>query len=678
VAPVICLGAASGFGADPGAVDESMAVEVSAPSIAGSAVCRECHPVFHDLWEHSRHGASVVPVTGEWAQRELGLLPGEVREVGGEVYRLGGAAQRLQVTVEKGAGGDERLQVEFALGGRDLWYLLGEFDGRGLQVLPVAYDRRRAEWFNPAASAVRPHAAEGSDGSDWRSPAYTFSEGCYVCHVSGAGGKGDDHPIATSRWWDEPGIRCESCHGPGAEHVRVCRETEEGESPPDLKIIVAGEFSASQVDGLCGSCHAKRAALTPQFRPGDLFADHFDLALMEDLDFTVDGRERGETYTMTSWLANSCAQRGGLSCLHCHTSSGRDRFPDERANEACLPCHEEKVSNVEEHSRHRLGEPGSRCIDCHLPVTEFARIRRHDHSFRPPTPATSREFETPNACNNCHRDQDATWADQHVREWHGGGSQAPVVERARWIDRAREQDWSDLDGLLSSLGDETDEPVYVASLIRLLGACDDERKIPVLIRALSHPSPWVQASAALGLEGHLTPRAVPGLVRLAGNELLLVRLRAAQTLAPLPDGVLGGAEQSQVKRAIGEYEALLRSRSEDPGVMEALGLFQLDRGDPDEAAQWLDRALGHDPERLALLISAGTAHYRAGEYGQAELRFWRAVEVHPQSGMAWSNWVKYLEWTGREKEATEARQAAVGRLRGSELERFGRADRLER
>jgi hypothetical protein len=247
-----------------------------------------------------------------------------------------------------------------------------------------------------------------------------------------------------------------------------------------------------------------------------------------------------------------------------------------------------------------------------------------------------------------------------------------VVKRARWIERARRQDWSDLDGLLESLGEETDEPVYVASLIRLLGACDDERKIPAFIRALSHPSPWVQASAALGLEGHLTPRAVPDLVRLTGDERLLVRLRAAQALAPLPDGVLQGTAQAKVNRAMGEYEASLRSRSEDPSVMEALGHFQLDRRNPSEAAQWFDRALKHDSERLAWLISAGTAHYRAGERGQAELRFRRAVEVHPESGIAWSNWVEYLERTGQEKEAAAARQAAVDRLRGSELRRFGR------
>ena len=43
-------------------------------------------------------------------------------------------------------------------------------------------------------------------------------------------------------------------------------------------------------------------------------------------------------------------------------------------------------------------------------MTEFARMRRSDHSMRPPAPAATREFGSPNACNLCHADQDARWA----------------------------------------------------------------------------------------------------------------------------------------------------------------------------------------------------------------------------------------------------------------------------
>ena len=63
-------------------------------------------------------------------------------------------------------------------------------------------------------------------------------------------------------------------------------------------------------------------------------------------------------------------------------------------------------------------------------MTSFAQMRRSDHSMRPPTPAATIAFKSPNACNLCHPDQDAAWADQLVRQWHTEDYQAPVLQRA--------------------------------------------------------------------------------------------------------------------------------------------------------------------------------------------------------------------------------------------------------
>ena len=77
-----------------------------------------------------------------------------------------------------------------------------------------------------------------------------------------------------------------------------------------------------------------------------------------------------------------CAKDGKLHCVSCHTSSGRYRFKKENFNNACLPCHEERVNNVAAHSRHPAESEGSKCISCHMPKTEFARMVRSDHSMR--------------------------------------------------------------------------------------------------------------------------------------------------------------------------------------------------------------------------------------------------------------------------------------------------------
>lgn len=634
--------------------------------VVGSAACRDCHRDFHERWEQSRHGASVRGVTVEWAEGVFGELPVRLEsEEGGHMLEGMGAEVWMRV------GGGEKLRVLSALGGRDVWYLLTEWgDPVRLQVLPMAYDLRRREWFSPGAEAGGMHG--GGVGVEWTAASFTFSGGCYACHVSG-GGSGR---LESGAWWEEPGIRCESCHGPGGEHVRECRAVGEGEIPADLKIIAAGSFTSGQMEGLCGSCHGRVGVIGAGFRPGDLFADHFDLALWEDANFGPGGREEGETYTMTSWQANRCAREGGLTCLDCHTSSGRDRFPGVEANRACMPCHEERVEAVEEHSHHVAGGPGGRCVDCHMPVSEFGRMRRHDHSFRAPAPVVSLEFGGRSACGICHEDRGEAWAVEKVREWHGEHSGEGELRRTGLLEAARAGDWSRLDEMLGSLGSEQRHPVYMASMARLLAGCEDGRVVGALVGLLGAESLWVRASAADAMVGRLVPSAVPGLVKLAGDPVRLVRFRAASALAALPEGVLEEEDRVVVERAWGELEVSLLGRSEQVGVMEALGHFYLDRGRAEEAGVWLVRALGEQPENLGLLVSAGTALYRAGDLEGAREWLQGAVRLHPASGLAWANWVKYWGDLGKEEEEAKARREAEVRLEGGQLEEY--RDRVRR
>ena len=271
---------------------------------------------------------------------------------------------------------------------------------------------------------------------DWRDPLYTFNTSCHGCHVSQLSTNYDPQSDSYNTVWAEPGINCETCHGPSAEHVRICQGLPTGQKPEDPKIIVTKSFTPDQHNASCSSCHAKASMLTQSFKPGDRFFDHFDLVTLENPDYYPDGRDLGENYTFTSWLMNPCAAQSKLHCVNCHTSSGRFRFPEEKANDSCLPCHAERVRQAPSHTHHRPDSHGNRCIACHMPMTEFARMRRSDHSFRPPAPAATLAFKSPNACNLCHSDRDAAWADHQVRTWHQEDYQARQIEPARLIAEA--------------------------------------------------------------------------------------------------------------------------------------------------------------------------------------------------------------------------------------------------
>ena len=193
-------------------------------------------------------------------------------------------------------------------------------------------------------------------------------------------------------------------------------------------------------------------------------------ALLENEDYYPDGRDLGENFTFTSWLSAPCVRAGKLECIFCHTSSGRFRQAKD-PDQACLPCHKDKEAGLDKHTRHKPESPGSRCIACHMPKTDFARMSRSDHSMRPPAPAATASFGSPNACLGCHQDKDAAWADALVRQWRPRDYQAPMLARARHILEARQRNFSQLPAMLASLTEPGRDSVYAASMLRLLRAC---------------------------------------------------------------------------------------------------------------------------------------------------------------------------------------------------------------
>ncbi|MGE5843461.1 MAG: multiheme c-type cytochrome, partial [Syntrophaceae bacterium] len=384
---------------------------------AGSASCIECHEKFYKLWSTSFHGLAMQPYTAALAREKLtpqtkDIVIGKVR------YRMDVSPEGGFMT-ERGPKGKKTYRIEHVMGGKNVFYFLTTLEKGRLQTLPVAYDMNRKEWFDTAASGIRHIPDQRPEAPfHWKDPEYTFNSQCYSCHVSQLSTHYDPKSDTYRSTWREPGINCEACHGPSEEHNRVCAEAPEGTVPADIKIISWKKFTPAQKNDTCAPCHAKMVPITNSFLPGDRFFDHYDLVTLENPDYFPDGRDLGENFTHTTWLMSPCVKSGKLDCLHCHTSSGRYRFkPKEKLNHDCLPCHASHVKNAPTHTNHPPDTPGNRCVSCHMPMTEFARMRRSDHSLLPPLPAAKIAFKSPNACNLCHTDKHAARADGDVRKW---------------------------------------------------------------------------------------------------------------------------------------------------------------------------------------------------------------------------------------------------------------------
>ncbi len=627
---------------------------------AGSKTCYDCHAKFYDLWSTSRHGLAMQTYSPEFAKKELKPQAGDV-VIGKRSFRAEIGDKEGWVR-EKEGDKETRYPIAHVMGGKNVYYFLTQMPQGRLQVLPVAYDVHKQTWYDTTASGVRhfPDRSQLDEALPWTDRLFTFNTTCFDCHVSQLA---TNYDLATDTYhttWREAGISCESCHGPGGEHIAAMEAGVQGHTSKDIKIIRTLEFSHQRMNDMCATCHAKMVPLSTDFIAGDKFYDHYDLITLEHADFYPDGRDLGENYTYTSWSMSPCLKSDKLDCNQCHTPSGRPRFEGGEANKSCLPCHAEIVADPTAHSHHKAESTGNSCIACHMPMSRFAAMARTDHSMRPPMPSATIAYKSPNACNQCHADHDAPWADQWVRKWYPRDYQAEPLRRAALLDAGRKNDWKRLPEMLADVQNKQGDEIYRNSLVRLLRGCNDAKKWPVLIAALKDDSPLVRASAAAALDGYLTLESVAALLRATADPVRLVRIRAAAALASVPAERIEnpGARQS-LQKAAAEFKTAMQSRPDDWASYSNLGSYYMESDDYVAAAAAFETALKLEPRVAAPMVNLSMAYSNLKQNDKAEAWLRKALKAEPENAAANFNLGLLLAETNRMADAEKALRAAL-------------------
>lgn len=171
---------------------------------------------------------------------------------------------------------------------------------------------------------------------------------CFRCHTTGPISLAGDGAIQ----WREAGVQCESCHGPGGEHVK---------KPGQLNILNPRRFTPAALNDFCGDCHRTSADIT---------------------DWNLSWSARHEP----AFLSQSrCFEKAAVSCLTCHSSHRTVEQEAKQYDAKCSACHATP--------KHRTATAGLSCISCHMPeVPTNASLRFRNHwigvydKARPMTP----------------------------------------------------------------------------------------------------------------------------------------------------------------------------------------------------------------------------------------------------------------------------------------------------
>jgi len=293
-----------------------------------------------------------------------------------------------------------------------------------------------------------------------------------------------------------------------------------------------------------------------------------------------------------------------------------------------------------------------------MPMTEFARMRRSDHSMRPPIPAASLAFKSPNACNLCHTNKDASWADRSVREWSKRDYQKPELERASLVAAARRSDWARLPDMLAYLSSPNHDEIFTVSLVRLLATCGADSKWLVLRKLLKDPSPLVRGSVAEALGERLEPPNVEALLSATSDDYRLVRVRAANALGPMPADQAPENQRQQFKAALAELMDSMKSQPDDMASHYNLGNFHMSRAQMQEAATEFETATRLQPEALPPRVNAAMAYNSLGQNEKAETSLRQALELDPTNVVANLNLGMLLGEMGKLPQAAQAFRTA--------------------
>lgn len=241
----------------------------------------------------------------------------------------------------------------------------------------------------------------------------------------------------------EPSISCESCHGPGSQHVQN----------PENAIFKASLSDPIRTNEVCFQCHMRnrdKRLETQHLRTKDLWMDAKDYPIgyepgkplisyklpasfafgEETNEFWANGAAKKNRTQGNEYIHDRMYQHG-ITCINCHDPHRLTNTAEKsEGNHACMKCHTfgsiigPHQDTLEQHTHHKADSNGSRCIECHMPKTARHTgkspftVRSHLFSFT--YPAQTKAYRMPaetNACFACHKDRTLDTLQNDLREW---------------------------------------------------------------------------------------------------------------------------------------------------------------------------------------------------------------------------------------------------------------------
>jgi Flp pilus assembly protein TadD len=599
-----------------------------------NATCATCHSKQYKEWLGSHHEQAMQVATDETV---LGKFDDTSFAHFGVTSRFFKKDDRFFVHTEGADGKLGDFEIKYTFGVEPLQQYLIEFPRGRLQGLTVAWDTERKRWFHLYPDEKISH----DDPLHWTGLYQNWNGQCAACHSTNLKTNYDLEADTFKTTWSEVNVSCQACHGPGESHVRWAQAQKDGASTKyenrGLVADLKSTDSRSEAES-CARCHSRRHAMGDHFKHGTPLMDTYVPALLTEELYHADGQILEEVYVYGSFLQSKMFQ-SGVRCSDCHNP--HTLKPVRGDNALCTQCHSgtpnpkfgtlaAKDYDSKQHHFHETGSPGAQCVNCHMPSRTYMVVDpRRDHSFRVPRPDLSVKLGTPNACNDCHRDKKAQWANDVMRGWYGPKEQPPHFAEAFAAGRAGKP--MALPKLMAVATDTKQPGIIRATALDLLPQYGSPGTA-AMASALRDGDPLLRRTALRGLAWLGPEPRLKAVAPLLKDPIRAVRIEAARVLASVPRELFDQSQLSDFDKALAEFRQAQLAVANQPSAHLNLGVMYASTGRRALAEKSYLTALKKDPGFLPARFNLTNLYNSMGRNADAEGVLGEGIKRAPKEG----------------------------------------------